>query len=45
MTVETVEIIIPRIEAAQSRQIHLDDIEGELTWICTRSAQEQIVAM
>ena len=45
MTVETVEIIIPRTEAAQSRQIHLDDIEGELTWICTRSAQEQITAM
>ena len=23
----------------------MDDIEGELTWICTRSAQDQIVAM
>jgi hypothetical protein len=35
MTVETVEIIIPRIEAAQSKQIHLSDLEAELIQITT----------
>ncbi len=45
MTVETVEIIIPRIEAAQSKQIHLSNLEAELIQITTCSAQEEIVSM
>ncbi len=45
MTVETVEINIPRIEAAQSKQIHLSDLEAELIQITTCNAQEEIVSM
>ena len=45
MTVETVPIIIPRIEAAQSKQIHLSNLEAELIQITTCSAQEEIVSM
>lgn len=43
MTVETVPIIITRSAASQSRQIHLSDLENELTRITTCTAQEEIV--
>jgi len=43
MTVETVHLIITRTAASQSRQIHLNDLEDELTRMTSRIAQEETV--